>query len=132
VEPADRHVRQALESLSEDACLHQVVTQSPGRLRRYVDLPIALASAPADAAEWRVHAHVPLAFEPTGALGTTRRQVTDLLASLGRLPSARHFEVETYAWGALTPAHRRGDVVDGIVRELEWTLGSLADVAKSA
>ena len=130
--PFDRHARHALAALGNDICLHQVVARSPGRLRRYVDLPFALAAPPADAVEWRVHAHVPLAVEPAGALGTTRRQVSELLGSLGRLPLVRQFEVETYTWDAAGPARRGSDVIDGIVREVEWTLGSLADVAKSA
>jgi sugar phosphate isomerase/epimerase len=125
--PFDRHVRHALQVLGNDVCLHQVVARSPDRLRRYVDLPLALAAPPPDATEWRVHAHAALASDRVGPLGTTRRQASDLLRSLGRLPLVRQLEVETYTWGA-----QRHDAVDGIVRDLEWTLGSLTDVAKSA
>ena len=125
--PFDRHVRHALQMLGNDVCLHQVVARSPGRLRRYVDLPLALAAPPPDATEWRVHAHAALASDHAGPLGTTRRQASDLLRSLGRLPLVRQLEVETYTWGP-----QRHDAVDGIVRDLEWTLGALTDVAKSA
>jgi hypothetical protein len=128
----DPQVRRTLERLAADDCLHQVVARTPGRLERFVDLPAALAAAPANADESRIHAHVPVAVEPTGALGSTRQQTSDLVSSLARTPVVRHVEVETYHWGALAPAHRPTDVVEGIVRELAWVTAHLGAVAKSA
>lgn len=127
----DRQVRAALQPFVEDVRLHQVVARSPGRLRRYVDLSLALAAPALDADEWRIHAHVPIALEPSGPLGTTRHELTGLLASLRRTTGLRHFEVETHTWSTL-PSHRAGSVVDGIVRELEWATAHLTDVAQSA
>jgi hypothetical protein len=128
----DPQVRRALLALADDDCLHQVVARGPGRLQRFVDLPGALAATPANIDEWRIHAHVPVAVEPTGALGSTRRQANDLVEALPRAPDVRHVEVETYHWSALTPGPRAPDVIDGVVRELAWVTTHLGAVAKSA
>src|SRR6185503_19265741 len=107
----------------------QVVARSPGRLRRYVDLPPALVAPALDADEWRINAHVPIALEPIAPLGTTRHELTTLLTSLGRTSPVHHFEVETHTWSTL-PTHRTGTVVDAIVRELEWATSYLTDIAQ--
>ena len=127
-----RHVRDALQPLVEDVRLHQVVARSPGRLRRYVDLPVAFAAPSLDADEWRIDAHVPFALEPVGPLGSTRHELTGLLASLGRMATVRHFEVETDPWSTVPVRRADGGVVDGIVRELEWATSHLTDLAQSA
>ena len=127
----DRHVRDALQPLADDVHLHQVTARCPGRLRRYVDLPLALAAPALDADEWRIHAHVPIAHDPTGPLGSTRNELSALLTSLRRTTMVRHFEVETHTW-TTQQIHRAGTVVDGIVRDLEWATAHLTDVAKSA
>ncbi|MDH5538549.1 MAG: metabolite traffic protein EboE, partial [Rhizobacter sp.] len=52
---------QHLAAFVEPVYLHQVVQRSNGALRRFVDLPQALASADtALGSEWRVHFHVPI------------------------------------------------------------------------
>src|SRR6185436_9051290 len=127
----DRHVRDALRPFAEDVRLHQVVARSPGRLRRYLDLPLALVAPALDADEWRINAHVPIAHEPVAPLVTTRHELTALLTSLGRASHVRHFEVETHTWSTL-PTHRTGTIVDAIVRELEWATSYLTDIAQSA
>jgi hypothetical protein len=64
--PYDPQVRRTLQALAGDDCLHQVVARSPGQLQRFIDLPVALAASPANADEWRIHAHAPVAVEATG------------------------------------------------------------------
>ena len=106
--------------MTDDVCLHQVVARSPGRLRHYADLPLALAAPPADADEWRIHTHVPVSADPAGPLGTTQHDVTALLAALAKTPIVRQFEVETYTWDVL-PAISRTDAADtahGLAAEL--------------
>jgi sugar phosphate isomerase/epimerase len=130
--PLDRHAREVLRPLANDAHLHAVVARTPGRLRRFVDLPLALAAPPPDADEWRVGAHVPLTADPNGAIGTTQRELTGLLTALQRTPIVHHLEVEVDTWSGIPIVSRNHDVVDVIVRDLEWALGALTDVAKTA
>jgi sugar phosphate isomerase/epimerase len=130
--PLDRPAREALRPFANDAHLRQVVARTPDRLRRFVDLPLALAAPPLDADEWRVHAHVPLFVEPAGPLTTTQRELAGLLGALRRTPIVHHLEVETDTWTAVPMVPRGHDAVDVIVRDLEWVLGSLSDVAKTA
>lgn len=130
--PLDRHARDAIRPLAADARLRQVVARTPSGLRRFVDLPLALASPPADADEWRVHAHVPVSAEPAGVVGTTQRELSALLASLCRTPLAHHLEVKTCTWIGLPIVPRGHDVTDVIIRDLEWVMGSLTAVAKTA
>jgi len=130
--PHDRHAREALRPLTNDVRLHQVVVHTPERLRRFVDLPLALEAPPPDADEWRVHAHAPLFVEPVGPVGTTQHEVADLVAALRRTPAVHHLEVETDTWSGIPIVPRGHDVVDVVVRDLEWALESLSDVAKTA
>ena len=130
--PHDRLAREALRPLANDGRLHQVVARTPGRLRRFLDLPLALAAPPPDADEWRVHAHAPLFIEPGGPIGTTHRELTELVAALRRTPIVHHLEVETETWSSIPIVPRGHDVVDVVVRDLEWVLGALSDVAKTA
>ncbi len=130
--PLDRHARDALRPLAVDAKLRQVVARTPSGLRRYLDLPLALASPPADADEWRVHAHVPVSTSPAGLVGTTQNELATLLAALRRTPFAHHLEVKTDTWAGLPIGPRGQDVTDVIVRDLEWVMGSMTAVAKTA
>lgn len=79
---------------------------------------------------WRVHYHVPLHAAPETPLTST---VPVLRAALGELvggPTAAcdHFDVETYTWGVLPPAHRpRGpdELAAGIAAELGFARDEL-------
>ena len=119
-----------LGAFAEDVYLHQVVVRAGKHLRRFVDLPPALADATAAAGgalgdEWRVHFHVPLFLERLGRFGNTGDFVRDLLALLPGRDDCRHLEVETYTWDVLPAAYRDTPVVDAIARELCWTLDAL-------
>src|SRR5207247_2480345 len=83
--------------------------------------------APAD---WRVHFHAPLHWEPQErGLRTT---ATDLLALIARVAATRplpHLEVETYTWNVLPESLRPRDdqtLVEGIAREIEFAERALA------
>ena len=113
---------EGLESLAEGRYLHQTVVRARAQ-RFYDDLPDALHAAPR-AGEWRVHFHVPVHFASLGALATTQPQIDACLSAVSEGAAAvRHFELETYAWNVLPPAHRPERLSDGIADELAWVRG---------
>jgi sugar phosphate isomerase/epimerase len=126
----DAAVLAALARFAEGVYLHQVVIRSGKHIRRYLDLPQALAEAaraPADLGdEWRVHFHVPVFQEQLGPFQNTRAFLAPLLARLGRNDVCQHLEVETYTWDVLPEEYRLLPVEDAIARELQWTLEGLA------
>jgi sugar phosphate isomerase/epimerase len=116
----------ALDELSrydEDTYLHQTVVERDGTLRRYLDLPEAIATEPVGG-EWRVHFHVPVFRAELGAFGSTQRDLIELLAALDPA-SAPVLEVETYTWGVLPAELRERPLVDAIAEELSWTVRHL-------
>jgi sugar phosphate isomerase/epimerase len=121
----DAEARAALARFAEGVYLHQVVVRSGAHLRRYLDLPQALADAERPGAEpgdeWRVHFHVPVFRAELGPFENTHGFLQPLLARLGRGDVCRHLEVETYSWDVLPPEHRDEPVEDAIARELTWT-----------
>jgi sugar phosphate isomerase/epimerase len=123
----------ALERFADDVYLHQVVVRSGGHLVRHLDLPGALAAARAaglrEAAEWRVHFHVPVFADRLGPFGSTRPFLEELLGVVRREHVSAHLEVETYTWDVLPEEHRALHVDDAIVRELEWTMARLSPTA---
>lgn len=124
----DAAVRTALAAFADDVYLHQVVERGPGGLRRWLDLPEALASELRSDGprEWRVHFHVPLFRTALGVLGSTQAWVAGLLAALRRDAYAGHLEVETYTWDVLPPDYRAEPVETAIARELGWVMEQLS------
>ncbi len=116
----------ALGDFADGVYLHQVVERSAAGLRRFPDLPAALAAPRIDGAEWRVHLHVPVWAERLGPFETTRDSLAALLARLRRAPATGHLEVETYTWSVLPAAHRGGGLDDDIARELQWAMAALS------
>lgn len=117
----------ALNRFAEGVYLHQVVVRDGGALRRYVDLPQALAQARPGRLgdEWRVHFHVPLFRERLGPFQNTAPFLAQLLPLVAAGAATRHLEVETYTWDVLPEEHRRDPVDEAIARELRWTLDHL-------
>jgi hypothetical protein len=116
-----------LAAFAEPVYLHQVVQKSNGRLRRFVDLPQALAEAEgATGAEWRVHFHVPVFLEQMTHFGTTQAFLAEILRAHREDPISAHLEVETYTWDVLPEAYRKVDLSSAIARELNWVKGQLA------
>jgi hypothetical protein len=125
----DAAPRAALAHFADDVYLHQVVERRGAELRRFVDLPEALAAAPAPGAtetcEWRVHFHVPLFRETLGAVRSTQPWVAALLQALRTQAYDGHLEIETYTWDVL-PASFRGEPVErAVAREIDWVLERL-------
>ncbi|MEX0746299.1 MAG: metabolite traffic protein EboE [Phycisphaeraceae bacterium] len=115
-----------LAAFAEPVYLHQVVQKSNGTLRRFVDLPQALAEAGrAAGAEWRVHFHVPVFREQMTHFGTTQAFLAEILGLHRAEPISPHLEVETYTWDVLPEAYRNVDLSTAIARELNWVKGQL-------
>jgi sugar phosphate isomerase/epimerase len=110
----------ALEPFVEDVYLHQVTAREGSDLRRFVDLPEAIAALRGGRAAWRVHFHVPI-FQPRfGLLRSTQPELERLLEAARRERLSEHLEVETYTWDVLPAAHREVPVEEAIARELGW------------
>lgn len=119
--------REALSAFADSTYLHQVVARGfDGKLTRHRDLPDALETEPA--AEWRVHFHVPLHWQPSGVLENTADHLIGVLNILKDNPSlCSHLEMETYTWEVMPPEVKSRDVVDQLVSEYEWTLARLGE-----
>jgi hypothetical protein len=103
-----------------------VERRQDGTRARHRDLVEALAAPmPADAAEWRIHFHVPLfASDLAGGLATTAEDARTALGLQLATPFTRVLEIETYTWGVL-PAGLAGGLAAMIAREYRWTLSAL-------
>ena len=121
VERVDAASAKQLAAFAEPVYLHQVVQKSTGGLRRFVDLPQALAEAKrAAGAEWRVHFHVPVFLEKMEHFGTTQSFLAEILRLHRAAPISAHLEVETYTWDVLPAAYRNVELAAAIARELNW------------
>ncbi len=126
-------VREALAAFVEDTYLHQVVvSRSDGQRLIYRDLDEALAGEAAEtngeAAEWRIHFHIPLHSPPTEHFGTTSDHILGTLDLLAANPGVcTHLEMETYTWEVLPAELKDRDVVDQLTAEYEWTLAALKE-----
>jgi sugar phosphate isomerase/epimerase len=120
--------REALRAFADDVYLHQVVERAPDGLRRWTDLPAALADAarrPAATREWRIHFHVPLFREALGRFRSTQGWVRELLVLVRRDAPTAHLEVETYTWDVLPEEFRKEPIADAVARELAWVIGEM-------
>ncbi len=107
-----------LKRFHEPCYLHQTVgRKKSGELLRYDDLDLAIAAAPADVEEWRVHFHVPVFMDKTRDCGSTRFFLEEILPLF---PPHLGLEVETYTWTILPPELQGGSVTDCLIREIEW------------
>ena len=113
----------ALTAFTDDVYLHQTkVKASDGSITSYPDLPEALAAI--DPADWpnaqlRTHFHVPLYFSATGALQSTRENITNRFLKRAAGDGV-HLEIETYTFDVLPPELRNLTVTESIANEYEW------------
>jgi hypothetical protein len=121
-----------LKPFDDAIYLHQTVTSSNGNLTRHIDLQQAFDAhtAGASAEEWRVHFHVPIFLDDLGEFATTQNFIREILAIHRKKPISNHLEVETYTWNVLPLEYRNVDVIDAIVRELNWVREQLASGAE--
>ena len=118
----DAPALQALRRFEDPVYLHQVVQQGPAGLRRFGDLPEALAALPVDVTdtEWRVHFHVPIFLDRLAPFSSTQGFVREVLALHRERAVSAHLEVETYTWDVLPEPFRSGTVDEAVARELAW------------
>lgn len=115
-----------LRSFDDGVYLHQVKS-SQGQ--SWPDLPAWFSSGDRRGdGTLRVHCHVPLDWEGDDQLCSTRHTLRpgfwrELLQS-----ECRHVEVETYTFGVLPEALRRGTVEEDITRECLWAKNQLQSV----
>ena len=116
----------AFQPFNESTYLHQVIArQQDGSLRRYPDLPQALADATNPSVEeWRAHFHVPIFLQDYGVLQSTQQDIETVLQLHKTEPFTMHLEVETYTWDVLPEAVKL-PIGESITRELEWVLNRL-------
>jgi sugar phosphate isomerase/epimerase len=114
-----------LHAFADGVYLHQTVVATNGVLQRYLDLPAALASAPARDAEWRVHFHVPIFLRELGLFESTQADLVPLLHELSRVPDCPHLEVETYTWDVLPEEFRNVSIEEAIARELRFVMDTI-------
>jgi sugar phosphate isomerase/epimerase len=124
----DAEALERLAAFAEPVYLHQVVERGPAGLKRFNDLPEAMAAAGSEpqGGEWRVHFHVPVFLAELGTFASTQPFLAALLTLQRDAPFAAHCEVETYTWDVLPAPYRTGDIAEAIARELRWTLDRLA------
>jgi hypothetical protein len=119
-----------LRRWADTVYLTQTIERRNGQLTRFLNLEDAIAAwerDPSGEREWRIHFHVPVFLETLGEhFRTTRFAIAEALAFHKRNPLSAQLEIETYTWDVL-PAHlKSGDIVDYVVRELEWVQGQLS------
>jgi hypothetical protein len=126
-------VREALRAFADDIYFHQtVVRREDGSRVIYRDLGDVLTSEPIgtipEAAEWRIHFHIPLHSPPTELFGNTADHLLGALDVLAANPAlCSHLEMETYTWEVLPPELKNRSVVDQLVAEYDWTLARLKE-----
>ncbi len=119
---------ETLKRYDDGVYLHQTIVRDGGALRRFVDLPEALAAfgrGEADG-EWRIHCHVPVFLADLGALASTRNDLLELLSVVKQRRLSAHLEVETYTWDVLPAELTTGFKADDIARELTFVLSEIA------
>lgn len=123
IEAVDADRIAALEPFRDPVYLHQTVERSPAGMKRYLDLPQAIAAyraAPVQAREWRVHFHVPVFLARMARFGSTQDFLAAVLRRHRHSPVSAHLEVETYTWDVLPSRYRQADLVTSIAREIDW------------
>ncbi|MSR29262.1 MAG: hypothetical protein EXS03_06790 [Phycisphaerales bacterium] len=123
---SDRAFRE-LRNFDEPKFLHQTsVLDGHGVVHAFEDLDRAFDDAPDGI--WRVHFHVPIDLDSLGALGTSQREIDELLTAISPADGIHHFEVETYAWNAMPMDFRRDSLARGIADELLWIRPRMAKI----
>jgi hypothetical protein len=117
-----------LERYTDTIYLSQTSELRDGVVTRHLNLIDAIREwkrDPGGEREWRTHFHVPVFLDDLGPFRTTRFAIEQALAVHAQRPQSTHLEIETYTWDVL-PAHlKSGDIVDYVVRELEFVRDTL-------
>ena len=108
--------------------LSQTTQLRDGALTRFLNLEDAISAWEDDPGprEWRTHFHVPVFLKDLGPFQTTRSGIDDALRVHARTPLSNHLEIETYTWDVLPDHLKTGDIIEYVVRELEYVRDELA------
>lgn len=108
--------------------LSQTTQLRDGEITRFLNLEDAIIAWEADPGprEWRTHFHVPVFLKDLGPFQTTRSGIDDALRVHARTPVSTHLEIETYTWDVLPDHLKTGDIIEYVVRELEYVRDELA------
>jgi hypothetical protein len=122
-----KEIVEALRAFDDPIYLHQTIELYEGRLSHFLDLPAALAAWEKNPipCEWRIHFHVPVFLDEVNLFKTTRQAIEEALKVHKANPISAHIEIETYTWDVLPEKFKTGDIVDYLVRELEWVRDQL-------
>jgi hypothetical protein len=117
----------ALRKFDDPIYLHQTVQMGGAPRKDFLDLSLAFESwmAAPVRCEWRTHFHVPVFLDDLGSFKTTRPSIEEALALHKANPVSAQVEIETYTWDVLPPHLKTGDIVDYVVKELEWVKAQL-------
>jgi hypothetical protein len=90
--------------------------------RDFLDLSFAFESWMASPVqcEWRTHFHLPVFLDDLRAFKTTRPSIQEALALQRADPLSARVKIETYTWDVLPEPLKTGNIVDCVVKELEW------------
>lgn len=107
--------------------LSQTTELRNGAITRYLNLEEAITAWERDPGprEWRTHFHVPVFLENLGPFKTTRSGIDDALRVHAHTPLSTHLEIETYTWDVLPEHLKTGDIIEYVVRELEYVRDEL-------
>ena len=122
-----RDAIEALRKFDDPVYLHQTVQMGGAPRKDFLDLPVAFESwmeSPVRC-EWRTHFHVPVFLDDLGAFKTTRPAIEEALALHKADPLSAQVEIETYTWDVLPEHLKTGNIVDYVVKELEWVKSQL-------
>ncbi len=129
VEQLSEEMLPQLRVFTDTIYLSQSTLRADGRVTKYLHLGDALDAYEANPVptELRTHFHVPVFLSEIGPFRTTRFGVEDALRLHRQLPLSDHLEIETYTWDVLPEELKTGDIVDYVVRELEFVRAQLQD-----
>lgn len=128
-----RDAIEVLRKFDDPVYLHQTVQMGGAPRKDFLDLPYAFESwlAAPIACEWRTHFHVPVFLDDLGPLKTTRSAIEEALALHRADPLSDQVEIETYTWDVLPEDLKTGNIVDYVVKELEWVDAQLRQTEHS-
>ncbi|MDX2196454.1 MAG: metabolite traffic protein EboE [Cytophagales bacterium] len=115
-----------LMPFQESTYLHQVVQRNhDGLMVYYPDMPNAMEQINnINAAEWRIHYHVPIFASAYGKLRSTQSDILEVLNINKKNLITNHLEVETYTWDVL-PKDTTMSVEECITNEMKWVINNM-------
>jgi hypothetical protein len=118
----DEQTPSVLSGFAEDTYLHQTRIRGRKSLRSWPDLPDVLddLAYQKKGSLLRCHYHVPLFWEGTPPLRSTRSVLSPAFMRQLKKGASPHLELETYTFNILPPEIKPSGLQQGIIREFEW------------